>query len=127
MGLFRSLLVMLVAGLPLGGCGMPAELLATGSIAGVVGTIAAFGRSPADLVVSLVKGKDCSIARMDAGKSYCKPTEPPPAPPPFCTRSLGVVNCWSDPASLQDEPTQVADGPMTLTPAQEENRTHRWP
>ena len=127
MGWVRSLIMLLFAGLPLCGCGMPAELLATGSIAAVIGTITAFGRSPADLVVSLVKGKDCSIVRMDEGKSYCKPTEPPPPQQPFCTRSLGAVNCWSDPAALQDEPTQVADGPMTLSPAQEENRTQRWP
>jgi hypothetical protein len=70
MGWVRSLIMLLFAGLPLCGCGMPAELLATGSIAAVIGTITAFGRSPADLVVSLVKGKDCSIVRMDEGKSY---------------------------------------------------------
>ncbi|MBS0644224.1 MAG: hypothetical protein U1E70_27070 [Acetobacteraceae bacterium] len=106
---------------------MPAELMSAGAIAGVAGTIAVFGRSPADLVVSLVSGKDCSIVRWDEGKSYCKPQEPPPQPPTFCTRSLGVVNCWSDPALLQDHPTQVADGPTTLSPAQEADRTARWP
>lgn len=123
----RSLLVFALAVVPLGGCGMPAELMSAGAIAGVAGTIAVFGRSPADLVVSLVSGKDCSIVRWDEGKSYCKPQEPPPQPPTFCTRSLGVVNCWSDPALLKDHPTQVADGPTTLSPAQEADRTARWP
>jgi hypothetical protein len=78
-------------------------------------------------VVSLVSGKDCSVVRLDEGKTYCKQVEPPPRPPEFCTRSLGVVNCWTDPATLQDTPVQVADGPTTLSPSQEANRTARWP
>ena len=40
--------------------------------------------------------------RLDQGKSYCRPIEPPPEPPPYCTRSLGVADCWRDPASLPD-------------------------
>ncbi|HVZ08055.1 hypothetical protein [Rhodopila sp.] len=124
---FRLWLLLLVLAGPLGGCGMPAELMSAGAIAGVVGTVAVFGRSPADLVVSLVSGKDCSIVRLDEGKSYCKPVEPPPRQPEFCTRTLGVVDCWSDPATLADRPTQVADGPTTLSPAQEADRTARWP
>ena len=130
LGLMRTIRTfVLLAGavLPVAGCGMPAELMATGAIAGVVGTVAVFGRSPADVVVSLVSGKDCSIVHWDEGKAYCKPQEPPPPQPPFCTRSLGVVDCWSDPATLQDTPTQVANGPTTLSPTQEADRTKRWP
>ena len=57
-----------------------------------------------------------------------KPVEPPPAPPAFCTRSLGTVDCWSNPGALNSPPARgVADGPSTLTPAQEINRTSRWP
>jgi hypothetical protein len=123
----RFLAVVMVTALPLGGCGMSAQLASTVAVAGVVGSVAVFGRSPPDLVVSLISGKDCSVVRLDEGKSYCRQTEPPPKTPEFCTRSLGAVNCWADPAVLPDRPTQVADGPSTLSAAQEEDRTARWP
>lgn len=107
-----------------GGC-------APGTAVPVVGAlgadIAVFGRTPVDMVVSGVTGRDCSVVRLDRGERYCKPTEPPPPPQPYCTRSLGVVDCWSDPAALPDAPSEVADGPRVLTPAQERNRTARWP
>ncbi len=51
-----------------------------------------------------------------------------PPPQPFCTRTLGVAQCFSDPASLPDQPPGLADGTLTLTPAQEKDRaaTARW-
>ncbi len=125
--LSSALLLLTLTALPLGGCGLTEEAAATIAVGGVAGTIAVLGRSPPDVLVSLVRGQDCSVVRLEAGKTYCKPQEPPPPQPPFCTRSLGVVNCWSDPGTLQDHPTQVADGPMTLSPAQEADRTRRWP
>jgi hypothetical protein len=57
----------------------------------------------------------------------CKSTEPPPEPPPYCTRSLGVVDCWQTGALPRPLPPEVADGPRTLTPEQERDRTQRWP
>jgi hypothetical protein len=53
--------------------------------------------------------------------------EPPPEAPPFCTRSLGVADCWQDPASLPDHPSQLGDGPSHLTPEQEVDRRQGWP
>jgi len=100
---------------------------AEGVAAVTVGSVAVIGRTPVDAVVSLVTGKDCSAVRLDQGKTYCRPTEPQPDAPPYCTRSLGVVDCWKDPASLPDLPPEVADGPRALTPAQEANRTRTWP
>jgi hypothetical protein len=91
-------------------------------------TVPVFGRGLGDLVYSGITGRNCSVVRLDEGKSYCKPTDPPPAPPTFCTRSLGVVDCWSNPDELNGQPVRgVADGPTTLTPEQEANRTARWP
>ena len=86
-----------------------------------------FGRTVPDIAVSAVTGKDCSLVRLEQGKAYCKPVEPPPAPPPVCTRSLGTVDCWANPDVFGPGLTEVADGPRTLTPAQEANRTRRWP
>jgi hypothetical protein len=111
----------------LAGCGATPEQALTGVGALGVGSIAVMQRSPVDAIYSLITGKDCSVVRLEQGKSYCRPTEPPPEAPPYCTRSLGVVDCWKDPASLPDHPRQVGDGPQTLTPAQEADRTRRWP
>jgi hypothetical protein len=117
----------LVILLLLAGCGgTPAEVL-TGVGALGVGSIVVIGRTPFDAVYSVVSGRDCSVVRFDQGKSYCRPIEPPPEPPPFCTRTLGMADCWRDPASLPDHPSALGDGPRTLTPAQEADRTRRWP
>lgn len=116
----RCLLLLLL----LAGCqASPVQL--TSVVGGVtVGSIAVLHRSPADAVWSLMTGRDCSVVRLDQGKSWCRPVEPAPQPPPYCTRSLGTVDCWIDP---KGKPPQVADGPSRLTPAQEANRTRTWP
>ena len=90
-------------------------------------SIPAFHRSIPDLLISGVSGRDCSVVHLDQGKSYCSPPEAPPDPQPYCTHSLGVVDCWVNPQALPGPPPPVADGPSTLTPAQEADRTHRWP
>jgi hypothetical protein len=113
--------------LMLAGCAATPEQLATGAAAVGVGSIAVIQRSPLDAAYSVLSGKDCSIVRLEQGKSYCRPVEPPPQPLPYCTRSLGVADCWQDPASLPDDPSPLADGPNTLTPEQEADRTRRWP
>ena len=111
----------------LAGCGFTPEQILTGVGGGLVGSIAVMHRSPFDAVYSVVAGKDCSVVRLDEGKSYCRPVEPLPEPPSYCTRSLGVADCWRDPAALPDHPAELADGPRVLTPEQEADRTRRWP
>lgn len=110
----------------LAGCGATPEQLATGSAALAIGSIAIIQRSPLDALYSTLAGKDCSIVRLEAGKSYCRPVEPIPETPPYCTRSLGVVDCWRDPAALPDQPPEVSAGPRTLTPEQEADRLRAW-
>ena len=117
------LLPLLLPALVLSGCDAAYE----GVAAVTVGSIATIHRTPVDAVVSLVTGKDCSAVRLDQNKTYCRPTDPPPDAPPYCTRSLGVVDCWKDPAAMPDIPPEVADGPRALTPAQDADRTHTWP
>lgn len=92
-----------------------------------VATVPLVGRTGPDIVVSAITGRDCSLVRLDAGRSYCAPQEPPPAPPLVCTRSLGTVDCWRNPEGLGAAYTEVADGARSLTPAQEAHRTRRWP
>lgn len=89
-------------------------------------SIAVFHRDGFDLGYSLVTGRDCSIVRLDQGLRYCKAREPPPRQPAFCTRSLGVVDCYDEPWALPGHPQGVADGPR-LNAAQEEDRTKPWP
>ena len=108
----------------LGGC-QAAPLTLVAVVGGTVaGSTAVVQRTPVDAAWSLATGRDCSMVRLDQGKSYCRPKEPPPGPVPYCTRSLGVPDCWADPAG---QPPELADGPRTLTPAQEANRTRSWP
>ncbi len=92
-----------------------------------VGAIPVVHRSPLDVVYSAITGRDCSIVRLDRMQSYCRPVEPPPEPPTYCTRSLGTVDCWAASAMPAGLGAPVADGPATLTPAQEKDRTARWP
>ena len=107
---------MLLLLLLLAGCVTP-EQAATIGVGVTVGSFAVIQRSPFDALYSILSGRDCSLVRLDQGKSYCRPVEPLPEAQPYCTRSLGVADCWRDPASLPGQPPQVADGPQTLTPA----------
>ena len=105
------------------GCEAAVGPLAVGGVASIV----AVGRDPADIVVSAVTGRDCSIVRLTLGQSYCRPLDPVPVPPPYCTRSLGVVDCWDKPNPYGYYQRPVADGPSALTDLQEQSRTARWP
>ena len=119
----RSMLLMLLVGLS--GCAHwvePTGALAAADIASVV----VFGRGIADIGISAISGRDCSIVRLDRGLTYCAARDTAPDPGPFCTRSLGVVDCWSNPEALPMPQRQVADGPAP-TMAQEQYRHARWP
>ena len=100
----------------------------TGALVGAnVASVIVFGRGVGDLFISAGSGQDCSIVRLDQGQSYCRPIDPPPEPPPYCTQSLGRIDCWLNPAALLNPPRQVADGPQALTAEQEARRTRAWP
>ncbi len=119
--------LLLLSLLLLPGCSPTDGMIVTvGAGVGVI-SIVTIQRSPLDAVYSLVTGRDCSIVRLDQGKTYCRPVEPPPEPPVYCTRGLGSVNCWQDPATVPGHPRGVADGPSGLTPQQEADRVRTWP
>ncbi len=113
--------------LPLAGCGWSDNLIAAAAVGANVGSVAAIHRTPADAMYSWWTGRDCSVVRLDQGKTWCRPVEPKPTPPAFCTRGLGAVDCWQDPDSLPGHPRAVADGPTELTEAQEDDRVRKWP
>lgn len=106
----------------LAGCGAEGPLAAVGVV-----SIATIQRTPIDAAVSIARGQDCSVVRLDRGLTYCRPPEPPPAPPAYCTRSLGQVDCWREPPLAIPYPRGVADGPTRLTAEQDAHRTRRWP
>lgn len=120
------LLVLAAAALGPGGCATsliePAGAFGAASAAAVP----VFGRSIPDMVYSAITGKDCSVVRLDQGKSYCRQMDPPIAPAPFCTRSLGTIDCWANPDAFPPGRQSVADAPQP-TPEQEAYRTRRWP
>ncbi len=110
--------------LTLAGCqaiGAPgAPLLAIPAAVEAV-SLRAFGRTTGDSIVSLVTGEDCSIARIGRGEAYCGRDDAPP-PQPMCTRSLGSVDCWTVPPAAWPAYRGVANGPSSLSEAQENNR-----
>jgi hypothetical protein len=108
-------------------CGVSDNLAAAVGVAANVGSVAVIQRSPADAVYSWWTGRDCSVVRLDEGKTYCRPVEPEPEPPAFCTRTLGSVNCWRDSSMMPGQPRGLADGPAVLTRAQEADRVRTWP
>lgn len=114
---------LMLAALPwLAGCGPePTGAFFAANAASVV----VFQRSLPDILFSFVTGKDCSIVRLDQGKTYCAVAEQA-RPQPFCTRSLGVVDCWADPQSLPAPYREVGDAPAPL-PVQEQWQRARWP
>ncbi len=122
-GMVRPLFALLV----LTGCGATPEQLLTGVVGGGIASIAIIHRSPFDAVYSLATGRNCSVVWLDRGETYCRPQEPAPETPRFCTKSLGAVDCWSEPSRLPALQHQVADGPHVLTEQQEADRTRRWP
>jgi hypothetical protein len=40
----------------------------------------------------------------------------PATPQPFCTRTLGLAECFADPGSLPDRPAPLGDMPQRLQP-----------
>jgi hypothetical protein len=118
------ILFVLIPPLLLAGCGPEAPLIA-GAVSGAA--IPVFHRTPVDMAVSAATGRDCSVVNLDKGERYCHPKERSPAEPEFCTRSLGVADCWKDPSKVPNNPREIADGPRALTAEQEKERTTRWP
>jgi len=128
----RSLLPLLLSlplAVPLAGCDAP-TLVGLGA-ASVV-SLPLTGRGVPDLLVSAVTGRDCSIVRLDRGMSYCAAIAPAPGSAPYCTRSLGQTDCWVTRPPMLGPPLAhgpggVVEGRVSLTPAQEADRTARWP
>jgi hypothetical protein len=120
-------MIVLACVLALTGCGISDNLGAVIGTGAMVASVSTIQRTPFDALYSLFTGRDCSLVRLDQGKTYCRPVEPEPEPPVFCTRSLGSVDCWKDPDTVPGHPRGVAEGPTRLTPEQEANRLRTWP
>jgi hypothetical protein len=99
--------MVMAVGMLLGGCA--AEPLLGPAAAVQIGTTAVLGRGPVEAAYSLATGRDCSLANWAAEQRFCRQEEAPAAPR-YCTRSLGVVDCWTvvDPYGPQ---AGVADTP----------------
>lgn len=120
------LVPMILVLLPLvSGCGPEAPVVAGAAAVVTAASLPVFHRTPVDMVVSAVTGRDCSVVNLEREEMYCRPKERVPETPVFCTRSLGVADCWEDPAKVPNHPREIADGPRSLTP--EQDRARRWP
>lgn len=122
--IFQSLSVVLLALAP-GGCGVPLVEPTAAYMAASAAAVPVFGRSIPDIIYSGITGRDCSVVRLEQGKTYCRTIDPPLAPPPVCTRSLGTIDCWANPEAFPTPPRTIADAPAP-TPEQEAYRTRSW-
>lgn len=118
----RRVALVLALPLALAGC-LEAAL---GPAAAVGGASLVFtGRTPIDHVASLATGRDCSAVRLERYQPWCAPLPGPPEPQPFCTRTLGAVDCWTRPpdfasGQLANPPSagvhEALAGPVTGAP-----------
>lgn len=111
----------------LSGCGAAFVEPAGAFVAASAATVPVFGRTVPDIVYSAISGRDCSMVRLDQGRSYCRPTDPPLSAQPFCTRSLGDVQCWANPEALGPAAGKSVADAAPPTAEQEAYRTRRWP
>lgn len=111
---------MLPAGALLLAAGCTAVEPLYGPVAAVqVAATAVLGRGPVEAVYSLATGRDCSLANYAAERRFCAQEEMP-RPPAYCTRSLGVVDCWE-----VREPYSPQAG-VGQTPTPPPVRDRRW-
>jgi hypothetical protein len=123
----RAASIALALLLLLAGCGPAAPVAEIGVVVVSGASIPIFHRTPLDMLVSAATGRNCSVVNLDKGERYCRPKDRAPEPPEFCTRSLGVPDCWDDPSKLLNHPREIADGPRSLTEDQEADRKKWWP
>lgn len=97
--------------------GTPASLVVAGAS---VGSFVVLQRGLFDSVYSLLSGQDCSALHIERRGEYCR-TREVAAPPPFCTRSLATVDCWTE---VQPYGPQR---PVGDTPARPEVEAAPWP
>jgi hypothetical protein len=121
-----NLLLAVLALPPLAGCGAAAAIQVPIAAGIGVGSIVVFHRTPVDMLVSVATGRDCSVVNLDKGERYCRLRDPVSETPVFCTRSLGVADCWEAGAKPLNR-REIADGPRELTPVQEADRSSWWP
>ena len=124
---FGRILPILMLAFALSACGAATAPGVNIAAAASLATIPAIGRTPLDAAYSVLAGKDCSIVRLSNGQSYCRRPDPPWDAEPFCTRSLGTVDCWSNPEAFGGPLTKVADGPKQPAAEQEAYRKRSWP
>ena len=85
----------LLLALPLSGCALEQALAPVAIATGA--SLVFTGRTPVDHAAGWATGQDCSAVRWERHGPWCVTPPPPPGPPPFCTRSLGAVDCWTSP------------------------------
>ena len=90
---FPLVLPLLLPALP--GCGLE-PLLGPAAVVGGAGLVLT-GKTPVDHLAGWASGQDCSAVRLEQRGPWCVALAGPPPPEPYCTRSLGTVDCWTAP------------------------------
>lgn len=84
---------------------------------GAGGVVVATDKTPIDHVVSLVTGKDCSIARQHRGLTYCVEDEMTPPVRVHCYPTIGDVSCYGGSDPFPGHQREVGSGSAVATAA----------
>jgi hypothetical protein len=89
----RKMLLPALFLLPLAGCALESALGPAAVLGGA--SLVFTGKTPLDYFAGAATGRDCSAVRWERHGPWCVEPAPPPGPTPYCTRSLGSVDCWT--------------------------------
>jgi len=112
--------VLLTAALSLGGCNVGPTLTITGSV--TAGSLIVTGKTPEDHLAGWLTGMDCSAVRYERRRPWCVPHPGPPPETPFCTRSIGSIDCWTTPPAGAPGRGVADPGPFPQPPPGEPPR-----
>ncbi len=88
---------------------------------GVAVDLAYAKKTPVGHVVSWITGRNCSILRVEAGKSYCEPKEKFVQAEEHCYKTLGGIDCYTDEQNQYGE--EVGDTYIPTTKKEQRRKT----
>ncbi len=105
---------LVLAMLPLGGCGLGPKALTAASTALSLTTLQNTRKTIGDHVVSAATGRDCSILKLEATGEYCPETLVADRSNVYCYRTLADVDCHNLPDPYKNSHRALGSPPPVL-------------